>query len=62
METLPTCPQCRSYDVRLLTRTGDVDSYRCHDCQRVFHVRESPPEDTEASRAHAAETVAPKKR
>jgi transposase-like protein len=62
METLPTCPQCRSYDVRVFTRTEDVSSYRCHDCQRVFHVRQPPPETAEPTRAQAVEAIAPKKR
>jgi transposase-like protein len=35
------CPACRSYDVRVLSRCDDgLNSYVCHDCTKVFHVRE----------------------
>jgi|SwirhisoilCB1_FD_contig_21_50932673_length_356_multi_4_in_0_out_0_1 transposase-like protein len=63
METLPTCPHCRSYDVRVLTRTDDMHSYRCHDCQHVFHVRTAPPtQANEQAQGKLVEASAPKKR
>jgi len=48
--------------IRVFTRSDEVSSYRCHDRQLVFLVRQPPPETAEPTRARSAEAVAPKKR